>query len=73
MTLSAAWEHRHKLSKGFTAQHGVTRLVFMEEFANIDGAIAREKQIKGWRRERKIALIEAENPKWRDLSRSWFE
>jgi putative endonuclease len=51
----------------------VTRLVWFEEYRMIDDAIAREKQITGWRREKKLALIAAENPKWRDLSHDWFD
>jgi putative endonuclease len=67
------WEHKHKAFKGFTERYGVDRLVYLEEFGMIDDAIAREKQLKGWRRNRKIALIEGENPNWRDLSHGWFE
>ena len=67
------WEHKHKMVKGFTRQFGVDRLVYLEEYRTIDDAIGREKQIKGWRREKKLALIEAENPKWRDLSHEWFD
>ncbi|HEV2127437.1 MAG TPA: GIY-YIG nuclease family protein [Thermomicrobiales bacterium] len=67
------YEHKRKLFKGFTAKYGVDRLVHMEEFANIDDAIAREKELKGWRRARKVALIEEENPRWYDLSHSWFQ
>ena len=52
------YEHKQKVFKGFTAKYGVSRLVYMEEFASIDDAIAPEKQLKGWRRDRKIALIE---------------
>lgn len=66
------WQHRHKTFRGFTAQHGATCLVWFEEHRMIDDAIAREKQIKGWRREKKLALIEAKNPRWRDLSHDWF-
>jgi putative endonuclease len=67
------WEHKQKAVKGFTADYGVARLVYFEEYRMIDDAISREKQIKGWRREKKLALIEAENPKWRDLSHEWFD
>ena len=67
------YEHKHKLFKGFTAKYGVDRLVFMESFASVQDAIAREKEPKGWRRERKIVLVEAENPKWWDLSHDWFD
>ena len=67
------YEHKHKLFKGFTAKYGVDRLVFMEDFSSVYDAIAREKELKGWRRARKIALIEAENPKWHDLSHDWWD
>ena len=59
--------HRQKKIDGFTKRYNVTRLVYFEQFADIREAIAREKQIKGWLRERKVALIESKNPTWRDL------
>jgi len=65
------FQHEIKFFKGFTAKYNVNRLVYYEAFYRIDNAIAREKQIKGWRRAKKIALIEAMNPKWDDLSRGW--
>lgn len=61
-------EHRHKQTPGFTSKYNVSRLVHFETFATARQAIAREKQLKGWRREKKIALIETANPVWRDLS-----
>jgi putative endonuclease len=62
-------EHRaHVYPKSFTAQYNVTRLVYFEEYQQIDDAIVREKQLKGWRRAKKVRLIEAMNPDWRDLS-----
>jgi len=67
------FEHKHKLVQGFTSQYGVTWLVHMETFANVDDAIAREKELKGWQCEKKIALIERQNPRWWDLSHSWYE
>jgi putative endonuclease len=61
-------EHRsHKSPNAFTAQYNVTRLVYWEEFTRVEDAIAREKQMKGWRRSKKVALIEAVNPGWEDL------
>jgi putative endonuclease len=48
-------------------------LLYYESFREVTNAIAREKQLKGWRREKKIALIEKENPQWRDLSRGWYD
>jgi putative endonuclease len=66
-------EHKHKLVPGFTSTYGVSRLVHVETFATVDDAIAREKEIKGWRREKKVRLIEAKNPKWWDLSHGWYD
>jgi predicted GIY-YIG superfamily endonuclease len=57
----------------FTKKYGVNRLVHIESFAHIDDAIAREKALKGWKRARKIDLIEAENLKWYELSHDWFD
>jgi putative endonuclease len=61
------WEHRQKLVPGFTARYGITRLVYFEMTDSIEAAIAREKQIKGWLRAKKVALVESVNPAWRDL------
>jgi len=62
------YEHRHKLVPGFTAKYNITQLVYYEATESILAAIAREKQIKGWLRAKKIALIESQNPGWKDLS-----
>jgi putative endonuclease len=62
-------EHKQHVNPGFTSRYRVTRLVYFEEFRYILSAIAREKQIKGWRRSRKVELIEGRNPRWRDLAR----
>jgi putative endonuclease len=62
------FEHKEKIEGGFTARYNVNRLVYFETYHDVRDAIAREKQLKGWRRERKIALIESVNPTWRDLS-----
>ena len=59
--------HRQKLIAGFSAKHDTERLVYLERHPTMMRAIAREKQIKKWRRAWKIALIEADNPYWRDL------
>ena len=62
------YEHKHHLDKSsFTSRHNVENLVYFEETTDIDAAIAREKQIKGWNRKRKEKLIEAKNPNWNDL------
>jgi methylglutaconyl-CoA hydratase len=66
------WEHRHNEYPGFTSKYKVHRLVYFETFKYIGNAIAREKAIKGWLRQRKIALIEAQNPTWEDLSEGWY-
>ncbi len=67
------YEHRQKLVRGFTAKYNITQLAYYEGYPNAMSAIEREKQLKGWKRERKIALIEAENPRWEDLSLSLRE
>lgn len=66
-----AWEHKNKLRKGFTEVHEIHRLLYWEEFVDIRNAIAREKQLKGWSRKKKVALLEKKNPAWRDLSKDW--
>ena len=67
------FQHKSHAFEGFTSRYNVTLLVYFERFATIQTAIAREKEIKAWRREKKIALIAALNPKWRDLSYGWFQ
>ncbi len=62
------YEHKQKLVPGFTARYNITRLVYFEDTVNARAAIAREKEIKGWTRARKIALVSSANPAWRDLS-----
>jgi len=61
-------EHRQGLVPGFTSRYRVFRLVHFELFGNANEAIAREKEIKGWRREKKIWLIERHNPTWREMT-----
>ena len=61
-------QHRTGLVQGFTTRYGVTRLMRYELFADMPAAIAREKQLKRWRRDWKINLIELENPDWLDLA-----
>ena len=65
------FEHKHHLIDGFTKKYNITKLVYYEETNDVREAIAREKQIKGWLRKKKIALIEAMNPEWEDLSEGW--
>ena len=62
------FEHQRKLMGGFSAKYNLDRLVYMENFSDIRFAIAREKEIKGWRREKKIKLVETLNPEWKDLA-----
>jgi putative endonuclease len=57
--------------QGFTAKYKVHRLVYYETYDHVHAAIRREKQLKGWRREKKIALIEKINPRWQDLAENW--
>lgn len=64
------FQHREAIIRGFTSRYGCNRLVFYENYERMDDAIAREKQIKGGSRAKKIALIEAMNPEWKDLYES---
>jgi putative endonuclease len=66
------YEHRRGTGSRFTRLHGFHTLVYADGFASIHDASAREKEIKGWLRAGKIALIESANPEWRDLSEEWF-
>jgi putative endonuclease len=66
------YEHKHKVIEGFTSRYNINRLVYFAETNDVTAAIAREKEIKGWLRKRKIALIEDMNPKWQDLSAEWY-
>ena len=61
------FEHKNKINKGFTQKYNVNRLVYFEDYNDINQAIAREKQIKGWSRAKKIKLIESMNPYFKDL------
>ena len=64
-----AFQHKFHKIEGFTDKYQVERLLYWESFDDVHKAIAREKQLKGWRRSKKIALIEAINPHWLDLAR----
>jgi len=66
-------QHKHKKHQGFTARYNVTKLVYYEDTHDIRIAIAREKQLKGWLRAKKVALIESTNPGWRDLAVDWYK
>ncbi len=66
------WEHKNKLIEGFTSRYNIIKLVYFEATSDINSAIEREKQIKGWLRSKKNELIESINPDWKDLSASWY-
>ena len=61
-------EHKRKAVPGFSARYNLTKLVYFEMFGDVRAAISREKELKGWVRRRKVALIESMNPPWNDLS-----
>lgn len=63
------YEHQNKLIKGFTSKYNLNKLIYYEETNDVKTAIAREKEIKKWRREKKINLIETINPKWSNLNK----
>ena len=65
------YEHKSRLFPGFTKKYNLQKLVYFEHFGDIQAAIAREKEIKGWRREKKDKLVTKENPDWQDLSEGW--
>ena len=65
------WQHRNGATPGFASRYRVYRLVHFEMFGDMERAIAREKQLKNWRREWKINLINGANPEWRDLAVEW--
>ncbi len=64
--------HKRKDLKGFTSKYKINRLIYFEETRNIQYAIAREKEIKGWRRNKKLDLVSNDNPKYIDLASSWY-
>jgi len=65
------FEHKNKMVDGFTKKYNVNKLVYFEETSDVHVAIAREKEIKKWRREKKNNLVISMNPEWKDLSDSW--
>ena len=65
------YEHKNKVLDGFTKKYNVNKLVYFEQTSDKKAAIEREKQIKGWLREKKNALVETVNPEWKDLSLEW--
>ncbi len=67
------WQHKQKVVPGFTKRYDLSILVYYETGDDKWGALEREKQLKGWRRSRKVALIESVNPEWKDVSDGWFD
>ena len=67
------YQHKHNLIKGFTSKYQLKKLVYYECCYSPQTAIAREKQVKGWLRQKKIALVESVNPEWKDLAENWFD
>ncbi len=65
------FEHKEKVAEGFTKKYNITMLAYYEIASDVQAAIAREKQLKSWRRSKKIALIESSNPRWKDFSLEW--
>jgi putative endonuclease len=70
--LRRVYEHKTKVVKGFTEKYNVNKLVYFEETPDVRAAIAREKEIKRWRREKKNALVFKSNPEWKDLSDDFY-
>ena len=67
------YEHKNKLLAGFSKKYNIDCLLYFETFSDPNSAIAREKQIKNWRREKKVKLIDANNKDWTDLSSDWYD
>jgi putative endonuclease len=67
------WQHKNKQVKGFTQKYNIDKLIYYETFSDVWSAIAREKQIKGWVRQRKLDLIATMNVEWHDLSEGWYD
>jgi putative endonuclease len=66
------FQHKRKIYEGFSARYNCNRLVWFERLMAPSSAIAKEKQLKGWLRAKKIALIEKDSPAWSDLSECWY-
>ena len=65
------YEHKNKLADGFTKRYNINKLVYFDSTTDVRAAIEREKQLKGWRRQRKNELVEKLNPTWKDLALQW--
>ncbi len=66
------YQHKHGLIDGFTKKYKCHKLVYFEDFHDPENAILREKQLKGWTRKKKAALVNQGNPEWKDLSLGWY-
>ena len=66
------YEHKNKLIEGFTKKYSIDRLIYYEEFLDVNEAIWREKELKGWLRKKKLALVRTTNPKFIDLAEDWW-
>ena len=67
------FQHKAHFFAGFTAKYNVSNLVYFESYSNVYRAIGREKELKGWLRQKKLSLIESTNPNWKDLSYGWYQ
>ncbi len=66
------WEHKAGMPDGFTRRYNIHKLVYYEEIDSAQAAIQREKQLKGWLRRKKVALVESVNPEWDDIAERWY-
>ena len=67
------WQHKYKLIEGFTKQYNVDKLIYYENCPTLEQALNREKEIKGWTRNKKLKLIKTKNPELKDLSKNWWQ
>ena len=67
------FEHKQGQGGGFTSRYNVNKLVYHESTTDVLSAITREKELKGWRRNKKLALVESTNPEWKDLALRWYD
>ena len=66
------WEHKTNAVPSFSGRYKIYKLVYYEEYRSIQGAIDREKQVKAWRREKKVHLVESINPEWDAMAEHWY-
>jgi putative endonuclease len=67
------YEHKQETFEGFSKKYKTNKLLYFEAIGDSLSAIAREKQIKHWRREKKVKLIDSQNPNWKDLASDWYD